>query len=139
MSSKSIMAYLRDLCADMDAGRPLKPYLRKAAIPAAFAIGIAGASGCSSGQDQPRNPNDRPTTETQCDDGVDDDADGFVDCSDDDCQEWTGCHAVVEYGAPVEDEPPEPVPAYGVPYEPEPQIQSGGEPEPVDMYAEPFA
>lgn len=130
MSSKSVLEYLHDLCRDIDAGRPLKPYLYKAVVPAALTIGIVGASGCSSGDDQPTTPDDDVTTETQCADGVDNDADGAIDCSDNDCVDWAECQSVVEYGAPVMDEPSDPAPL-------EPREEPSSEPA-VDMYAAPF-
>src|SRR5579871_2175341 len=36
--------------------------------------------------------------ETDCTNGVDDDGDGFKDCSDDDCQVWPRCS---EFGPPI--------------------------------------
>lgn len=138
MSSKNVIDYLKALCRDIDAGRPLKPFFRRAAVPAAIALGIGGATGCASSDERSTTPDDGLTTETQCDDGVDNDADGLIDCDDGDCHNWHECQAVVEYAAPMPDNPSDPVPPYAAPYDPNVQEDPPDHGGVVDEYGVPF-
>jgi len=131
MSGTSILGYLRALCSDMDAGRPLRRFhdewpraLVAVAVP--IAIGLAGA-GCA---------------REDCRDGVDNDGDRLVDVADPDCVN-VAPPSYAEYAAPFQpddvappsnaeyaapnprdDVAPPPVGAYGAP--------------PVQAYRAPF-
>lgn len=108
MSGATVLASLKALCRDLDAGRSPRPIqwrrvLLPLAVPAALGLAL---SGCA---------------REDCHDGADNDRDGLVDCADPDCEEALGCRAAPEYAAPMPDreavdrpEPP-PVPAYAFP------------------------
>jgi len=110
MQSSRVMSYLRELCCDIDEGRqPRRFEWRRAvgtiAIP--LAIGLASvAPGCA---------------REDCGDGVDNDGDAKVDCSDPDCIDLCGFNA--EYAAPFPhdvDTLPNAEYAAPFPYDPEP-------------------
>jgi hypothetical protein len=119
MESTRVMSFLRSLCSDIDAGRRPRPFEWRRTVGAfavPLAIGIASvASGCAS---------------EDCHDGVDNDGDRKVDCSDPECSDLCGVNAeyaapfpmdveppaVSEYGAPFPRDPAPPVAAYGSPF-----------------------
>ena len=138
MTPTTVLARVRRLCEALDARAPLARRLAPYAIPAAIAFGGGATTGCQAlfcatlyGA---------PALEEICDDGVDNDGDGLVDCSDPSCSGDPACRlepASTVYGAPLplELEPPEvdprgeplreqpraprpepPVPAYGAPF-----------------------
>lgn len=86
MEPKAVLSYLRQLCVDIDAGRPLKVGFRRVIVPTALGVGI-GLSGC--GASTPLEP-----AEEICDNELDDDENGLVDCDDPACEGvevcWTG-------------------------------------------------
>lgn len=87
MEPKAVLAYLKQLCADIDAGRPLRAGFRRVIVPAALGVGL-GLSGCGSS-----TPLHEPGEEI-CDNDVDDDDNGLIDCDDPACEDteacWTG-------------------------------------------------
>lgn len=140
MQSSSIISYLRDLCCDIDEGRPLQRFAWRRAVgtlAVPVAIGLASlAPGCA---------------QEDCHDGVDNDSDNKVDCADTDCFDVCGANAeyaapfpnaVNEYGAPFHFDPGPAVEAYGVPF---PDVEPPKPPEPdsndigsqVPMYGTP--
>lgn len=122
MDPRKILTYLHQLCLDMDDGRPLRSFhaFRRAvaplALPAALAIG-GSAIACET-TPAVRLPQDQPEV---CDDGVDNDNDGRTDCGDPACGSAANCQQppepvvnevpmpVLEYGAPMEEMPQDPV------------------------------
>ena len=117
MTSHNLLGYLRQLCSDIDEGRPLRRFdvrraLTSVAVPAAIGIASMTFSGC--------HPQPTDTTPDAvalyaappvvvvvqsevCGNSVDDDGDGSVDCSDPDCDGACGVYA--EYAVPF----PQPV------------------------------
>ena len=95
MNGKKVLKYAHALCDDLDAGRRPSRFdlCRKVAIqlaiPAALGIGALGFAGC--------------LEDEICDNGIDDDGDGQVDCGDEDCFEGDVCVDVPVYGVPFED------------------------------------
>ena len=76
-------AYLNDLCERLDQGRPLpSPGRRwwKTVAPASLmTVGLAVAA-CSSSESSAQTPSEI------CNDGVDNNGDGLVDCADPECK-----------------------------------------------------
>ncbi len=107
MSPRDVTDYLRELCQRIDEGRPLGPFLAKAALPvalpAALAIGVTSATAFGQDADVADAAGDgaAATGETLCADDEDNDGDGFTDCDDADCVDLEECLsiAVPEYGA----------------------------------------
>jgi subtilisin-like proprotein convertase family protein len=60
------------------------------AIVALVACAQAGSQPSAEGGGQ-GDPDDRPAVESNCENGIDDDRDGFVDCKDADCREAAAC------------------------------------------------
>jgi hypothetical protein len=100
MNGAKVKEYLGFVCESMDRGRSLEPlrqvmvryFLKPLALPAALglsmAVGLAG--GCNE-------------EETNCTDGVDNDGDGTIDCSDSDCYDTVACNTADAYGVPFEE------------------------------------
>lgn len=145
MNPRRVKSYLRQLCADMDAGRPLRPFL----VPAALALGVTAGAGCGDPVVQ------LPTEIAEvCDDSRDNDGDDLIDCADDDCSEHESCSTpVAVYGVRMPDasSPPDlapelapeptPVPEYAAPLSPAPDdgaSEPTPEPEPLPEYAAPL-
>lgn len=144
MSGRSLVEYLRALCADLDEGRPPRRFewpRALAALAVPVAIGLTGAgAGCA---------------HEDCADGADNDRDGLVDRADPDCFN-VAPPATAEYAAPLPDDrvmpvpapgcaiinpPPDnqPVPPYAAPLPP-PDVKPPDEglaPEPVGAYGAP--
>lgn len=94
MEAHKVLAFLERLCRDLDEGRPLSRFglgkvLAPVAVPAALALTL-GVASCDS--DDPPVEED-PVVET-CDDGLDNDDDGLIDCDDSDCAASLACYAV---------------------------------------------
>lgn len=88
MRPHDALTYLDRLRRDLDAGRkPSRFDLRRAlvplALPAALALGL-GAAGCDDDEADPVEI---------CDDAIDNDDDGMVDCDDPDCAEAAVCYS----------------------------------------------
>jgi len=93
-------AYLEELCSCIDQRRPLPARRRDqwlAAIPASLAIGLSFTGGACGGSTDETN---KPPAEV-CNDKVDNDGDGQIDCGDVDCQGSPSCSGA-EYGGPFE-------------------------------------
>jgi len=90
MDSKAVLAFVRQLCDDIDESRPIRYGLRRVvlplAVPAVLGLGI-GAAAC--GASTPLRGNE------VCDNGLDDDGNGLVDCDDSACDSDAGCLAAV--------------------------------------------
>lgn len=120
MDSGKVLTYLRQLCLDMDAGRPLRSFhaigraVAPLALPAALALG-GGAIACET-TPAVRLPQDQPEV---CDDGIDNDNDGRTDCGDPACGSAANCQT--QQVEPVPDEIPMPVPEYAAPIDEVPQ------------------
>ena len=102
MDGLSILSSLNQMCRDIDAGRPLRRINLGRAI-APVIIGFSLAAGGCPGRDESVNLYGAvvpPPAAEVCDDGIDNDGDGRVDCSDSDCREAGECGAVGVYGAP---------------------------------------
>ena len=103
MNGRTILSSLRQMCRDIDAGRPLRRInLGRAVAPVIIGFSLAasgcpGDLGCHPEYGAPPFP--PPVTEI-CDDGIDNDRDGRTDCADDDCSGNGACEAVSVYGAP---------------------------------------
>ena len=101
MNGQTILSSLRQMCRDIDAGRPLRRInLGRAVAPVITGFSLA-AGGC------PETPSPAvsmygapPPAAEICTDGIDNDRDGNTDCADDDCSEIDACSAVNVYGAP---------------------------------------
>lgn len=145
MNGKQVKEYLGTLCSNLDEGRELRRSLGRKlgtlAIPAAVALGgTAGGCDLITGGDLYGAPPFPPPTSTEvCNDAVDNDGDGLVDCADDQCATDDACQSPVipptptVYGAP----PP------GGDASPEPQQPNQGSPAPdpsnmVPEYGAPF-
>ena len=128
MDGQTVLSSLRQLCRDIDAGRPLRRITVGRAVGATI-IGLSvAASGC---------PDDRggyypeyavpmpPPAAEVCDDGIDNDGDGHLDCADDECATDDACPANTEYAAPFPGIMPE-------------SADDGDAGEAVAMYARPF-
>lgn len=83
MSGRSALAYLKEICRQLDEGS-LQANLRKVAVVTAVPVSML-VSGCM---------NDlygvpaygMMMEETVCNDGLDDDYDGLIDCEEEECQ-----------------------------------------------------
>ncbi len=99
MDPRSVVDYLKVLCRDLDEGRRpnrfnLRRILAPVAVPAAMTFAL-GAPGCL----EPVEDDE----EVICDDGFDNDDDGWVDCDDADCDEDEACIAIALYAVPMEE------------------------------------
>jgi hypothetical protein len=87
MDSNGVLAFVRKLCDDIDASRPVRYGMRSVlvpfAVPAALGLGV-GLAGCGDS-----SPIDDP--DEVCDNGLDDDDNGAIDCDDSACAEDEGC------------------------------------------------
>ncbi len=137
MDGLTILSSLKQMCRDIDAGRPL----RRISLGRAFAPAIIGfslvAGGC------PNQPSPAvgvygappmPAVTEICTDGVDNDGDGRLDCADEQCSDAIACQAVQEYAAPFpgvapeapdENDAQEAVTMYGRPFEQQPDSPRG--------------
>ena len=103
MDPRSVLESLRNLCDDLDSGRPLRRIdLRKLVVPIAVpaAMGLAAISyvGCTE-----TTPVYGVPIEDNCSDGIDNDDDGDTDCADLDCEDAEPCVGVPPYSVPFED------------------------------------
>ena len=95
MEARKYVNYLERLCRDLDQGRrpsrfDLSRILAPVAVPAALALTL-GVAGCDS--DDTPSDEEEPVVEI-CDDAIDNDEDGLVDCDDVDCSTSLACYAV---------------------------------------------
>ena len=92
--------YLEKLCEQIDKHEPLRrgptSWLRAAAIPAAIGVSLFACSGLGKQSSSPS------ATAEVCDNGVDDDLNGAVDCEDPVCKDAPFCNMVALYAAPPE-------------------------------------
>jgi len=90
MDPKSVLAFARKLCADIDGARPVRYGMRRIilpfVVPTALGLGI-GVAGC--GESTPFDDAE------VCDNAVDDDGNGLVDCDDPTCEDDAGCLGAV--------------------------------------------
>ncbi len=101
MDGRAILESLKQMCRDIDAGRPLRRVtLGRALGPAIIGFSLV-AGGCpeDSGAVSEYSAPMPPPAREVCFDGIDNDRDGRLDCADDDCAET--CTAVQMYGAPL--------------------------------------
>jgi hypothetical protein len=86
MNPANVLKCLRDLCHDIDEGRPLRRLVLPLAPLAPLAIGLAAAGpmGCGAS-----SPYDEP--EEICGNDLDDDGDGEIDCADSGCAQKPPC------------------------------------------------
>lgn len=142
MSGTYVLAYLKQLCKDIDAGKQLTKARRVATSVASAAL-VAGALGACDRSDDPVQSGDNQLTAEICNDSIDNDANGMIDCQDEACLESDICTGIPVYAEPFE---PEPTTAeYAVPFEePDPAVSDYAAPfeDPADMgapeYAAPF-
>ena len=104
MNGQTILSSLRQMCREIDAGRPLRRInLGRALGPVIIGFSFA-AGGCPEAPSPAVSmygaPPVPPHTAEVCDDGIDNDRDGRTDCTDDDCSRDGACEAVTVYGAP---------------------------------------
>jgi hypothetical protein len=94
--AKRARAYIDELCDKIDRGEALTRK-RKAwwIVPVALGLSLTSCGG---------NSDDSGPSKQQeiCDNGIDDDGDGKIDCADEDCADFSGC-MTVEYAAPFEE------------------------------------
>jgi hypothetical protein len=121
LTGKVVKAYITKLIHDLDLGRrPMAPrWIRTMAIPAALGLsmGMGGCLGEEPTEDTGMELIDgkadgfgsQPGTDSSClqppeicNDGEDNDLDGFIDCLDHDCLEDDACSATVLYAGPME-------------------------------------
>jgi hypothetical protein len=92
MDGPSITTYLRRLCAALDSGKAMEPFpWRRLIGPLAAPAILSGAllaGGCP--EPEPVEVYGAPPAEV-CGDGIDNDADGRVDCADDECAAVPPC------------------------------------------------
>jgi hypothetical protein len=105
MTPKTVLAHVRQLCDDIDAMRPVRYGIRRIvlplAVPAALGLGIAGC-GDSTPRDLDGDLDADTATDADadsdadmiaeiCNNGLDDDGNGQVDCADEACAADEGC------------------------------------------------
>ena len=93
MDASSMRAHLQALCDDLDSTRSASRSVTWAGL--ALVTGGVLVSCVAYGA-----PFESGGAESVCDDDVDNDNDGLMDCSDDDCVDDPACEAGDEYGAP---------------------------------------
>lgn len=110
MTGQEISSYLKQLCRDIDSGRPARRFdiqraAAQVALPAALGIASLGIGGCVVQDQNPiNNPNViviEPQPVEVCNDGIDNDGDRFIDCADSDCNPSELCPAQVALYAVV--------------------------------------
>ena len=83
MNPKAVLAHARRLCDDIDAARPVRYGMRRIvlpfAVPAALGLGVVGCGESTHIADE------------VCNNGLDDNGDGLVDCADEACASDDGC------------------------------------------------
>lgn len=129
MDGQTVLSSLRQMCRDIDAGRPLRRINLGRALGTAiigFSLAVVGCpervfDECVACYGVPAPP---PAAEI-CDDGIDNDGDGHLDCADDACATDDACPAITEYAAPFPGIMPE-------------SADDGDAGEAVAMYARPF-
>jgi len=97
--AKRARAYLDALCDQMDRGKtPTRPHKAWWKVPAIVpvAVGLSLAA-CGGTVEEPASDDDKEV----CDNDIDDDGDGDIDCVDEDCVDYPGCMTAA-YGAPAE-------------------------------------
>lgn len=105
----SAMRYLNMLCDQLERNEPLRmpPYKWFVQAAAPVALGLCVAACSNSGT--VNNPNDKRTRAVEiCDNGIDDDKNGAVDCDDQACGAHPHCMVGVLYAAPpmpIENDP----------------------------------
>jgi hypothetical protein len=98
MDPEALRAHLDDLCDRLDQERPLR--VVKWAGVALVASGTLLACGDEIDDSGSVVLYGAAPTEDVCDDEIDDDGDGDVDCDDQDCAEDPACMNAGAYGAP---------------------------------------
>lgn len=105
MNGRTILSSLRQMCRDIDAGRPLRRInLGRAVAPVIIGFSLV-AGGCP---DEPEPNNEAtlygadlsPPTAEVCTDGIDNDGDGRMGCDDDECASQGACVPSPLHGAP---------------------------------------
>jgi hypothetical protein len=91
MDASTVLAILGRICRELDEMRParLGRALLPLAAPAALGLGL-GAAGCPEVPTAP-DARDRPAQVERCDDRLDNDSDGRIDCDDPDCARRSSC------------------------------------------------
>jgi hypothetical protein len=106
MDGNEVKAYLAEVCRRLDEGRPLswcdiRRALANVATPVVISLAMVGI-GCGEKQDEV--PLYGVAFEDVCDDGLDNDGNGDMDCDDKACVDDEACLAQPAYGVPFEAE-----------------------------------
>ena len=134
MDGKTITSFLKSMCRDIDLGRPLKKFRwgHTAGAVAVSTMLVFGGVGCGDAASSvmgyvspdivapvpceeyaaprdPLPPMPRPATAEKCDDGVDNDGDGALDCGDPDCDSALECSETPAYAVPFPAATPAPL------------------------------
>lgn len=159
MTPRTVFDHIHRLCHELDGGLPLSRRLGQVAIPAAIAVGAGAGVGCNALfcatlYGAPEQPPEI------CSDGIDNDGNGQVDCSDPSCAGDPSCEVEPTpsvYGAPLPLDSPDPhqqnqplrpdpndmVPEYGAPFpgpaNPTPTPQQLQQPQPQKQPPQPIA
>jgi hypothetical protein len=110
MDPKTVLAHVRKLCDDIDAMRPVRLGLRRFvlpfAVPAALGIGIVGCTDSSprdtdgdvdadTASDADVDGDAEASVDEICNNGLDDDGNGQIDCADAACADDDGCRSAL--------------------------------------------
>ncbi len=94
-------AYLDEICMQIDrTGRLFRPRRAWREVPSLAGVAAVGLALCGSGCGSNVNVMGGDGPDEVCDNQIDDDGDGKIDCSDPDCSTFVTCGAA--YAAPVE-------------------------------------
>jgi len=94
MNARDLLTSIKTLCEDIDLGRPLRRIpIKGVLLPLAVPLSLMGAAALPAGCGGVEEGDEI------CDNNVDDDGDGLIDCLDGDCTEAPNCVADL-YGAP---------------------------------------
>lgn len=104
MNPRRVIDSLKQLCSDIDAGRPLRridlrPLVLPLVVPAAIGLASLAYVGCTE-----NTPLYGVPLEDNCTDGIDNDDDGDIDCDDLNCADDTACNVIPPYAGPFEDD-----------------------------------
>ena len=98
MEPTTLEQHLQALCEDLDRGR-----VRFQVVSWVGAALVAGSATVALEGCDATDIYGAPPTEEVCDDFVDDDEDGEIDCLDEDCWNDPACASMEEYGVPPVD------------------------------------